>query len=122
MAPKSEADKQAEIINLRQVASATHERVVELQRALADVRQDQRAARVERIELLELMHRMANQFGTLVERVENSSLQSDTYITTGIDAFDLLREAVAKACAPVSTLPPLVQLRALSTRNPPHLV
>lgn len=118
MAPKSEADKQAEIINLRQVASATHERVVDLQRALASVREDQHSAQAERSELLELVHRMANQFDTLLERVEDNSLRTDTYIVTSSDAFEHLRAAVIDACAPVSTLAPLVPLLPLRARGP----
>lgn len=98
MAPKSEVNKQAEVINFRQVEVALHERIVDLQRALAEERQElrneRRDARKERKELRDelravrgelaeltlILHQVANQVSTLDEHQEEYALRTDAHI------------------------------------------
>lgn len=112
MAPKSEADKQAEVINHRQVEIFNHERLVNIERAMArylqearderrearkerqEVREELRAFRAELAELTLIVHQVANQQATALEHQEEYSTRTDTFIVSTGSAFEGLRTAM----------------------------
>lgn len=106
MAPKTEADKSAQFVNLSQHLVLLDDRlrllnarIMNMEKALAKVYEHIHTNDANTNETNAQVHSMHNKLDTLTERVEDDVLASRGYIVSGIEAMAAIRKTI-EAFAP----------------------